>query len=144
MTLLHRRSRRAAFTLFEILIVVALIALLAGVAITNVDRIFGQNQESIARIFVNETLKVPLTQYKIHMGSFPSTEEGLQALLTPPAARADRWRGPYLDTPGNRLPLDPWGNPYQYRYPGVRNQDKPDIWSWGPDGRESDDDIGNW
>jgi general secretion pathway protein G len=144
MTLSLRRSRRAAFTLFEILIVVALIALLAGVAITNVDRIFGQNQESIARIFVNETLKVPLTQYKIHMGSFPTTEEGLQALLTPPANRADRWRGPYLDTPGNRLPLDPWGNPYQYRYPGTRNQDKPDIWSWGPDGRESDDDIGNW
>lgn len=129
-------------TLIEILIVLALVALLAGTVIFNVDKIFGQNQEAIARLFANESLKVPLSTYKIHMGSYPSTEEGLQALITPPANRADRWKGPYLEA--RTLPLDPWNNPYQYRYPGTKNPDRFDVWSFGPDGRESADDIGNW
>jgi len=129
-------------TLIEILIVLALVALLAGTVIFNVDKIFGQNQEAIARLFVGESLKVPLSTYKIQMGSYPTTEEGLQALITPPANRADRWKGPYLES--KAIPTDPWGNPYQYRYPGTRNPEKFDVWSWGPDGRESADDIGNW
>lgn len=129
-------------TLIEILIVLALIALLAGTVIFNVDKIFGQNQETIARFFVGETLKVPLATYKIHMGSYPTTEEGLQALITAPANRADRWKGSYIES--RSVPQDPWGNPYQYRYPGTKNTDRFDLWSWGPDGRESADDIGNW
>jgi general secretion pathway protein G len=137
-----RRNARAGMTLIEILIVLALVALLAGTVIFNVDKIFGQNQEAIARLFVNESLKVPLSTYKIHMGSYPSTEEGLQSLITPPANRADRWKGPYLEA--RTVPLDPWNNPYQYRYPGTKNPDRFDVWSHGPDGRESADDIGNW
>ncbi len=140
----RRRNPRAAFTLFEMLIVIALIALLAGVAITNVDKIFGQNQETIARIFVSDTMKAPLTSYKIHMGSYPSTAQGLQALLTSPDGSGERWKGPYLDTSGNKLPVDPWQNPYQYRYPGTKNPGKYDLFSYGPDGVESADDIGNW
>jgi len=140
----QRRLARAGFTLFEMLIVIALIALLAGVAITNVDKIFGQNQETIARIFVNDTMKAPLTSYRIHMGSYPTTAQGLQALLTPPEGSSGKWKGPYLDTPGNKLPEDPWGRPYQYRYPGTKNPDRYDLFSLGPDGVESDDDIGNW
>ena len=138
-------SRRAAFTLFEILIVVALIALLAGVAITNADKIFSQNQEQIARIFVGQSLEVPLTSYKIALGSYPTTEEGLQVLLTPPATGADRWRGPYIKSNGGKLPVDPWGTPYQYRFPGSHNTSGYDIWSMGPDKRDGTaDDIGNW
>lgn len=137
-----RRRPRAGMTLIEILIVLALVALLAGTVIFNVDKIFGQNQEAIARLFVGESLKVPLSTYKIQMGSYPTTEEGLQALITPPANRAERWKGPYLES--KSIPTDPWGNPYQYRYPGTRNPEKFDVWSWGPDGRESADDIGNW
>lgn len=129
-------------TLIEILIVLALVALLAGTVIFNVDKIFGQNQEAIARLFANESLKVPLSTYKIHIGSYPSTEEGLQALITAPANRSERWKGPYLES--RSLPLDPWNNPYQYRYPGTKNADRYDVWSMGPDGRESADDIGNW
>ena len=128
-------------TLIEILIVLALIALLAGTVIMNVDKIFGQSQESIAKITIGN-FKVPLSTYKYHMGSYPSTEEGLQALITPPGTRADRWKGPYLD--GKTIPEDPWGHPFQYRYPGTHNPDKFDVWSWGPDGHESADDIGNW
>jgi general secretion pathway protein G len=139
------RARRAAFTLFEILIVVALIALLAGVAVMNADKIFGQNQEQIARIFVKQSLDVPLTSYKIAMGGYPTTEEGIQALVTAPGTNAERWRGPYIKTDGGKLPADPWGTPYLYRYPGTHNTDRYDVWSAGPDRKEGTaDDIGNW
>ena len=139
------RARRAAFTLFEILIVVALIALLAGVAVMNADKIFGQNQEQIARIFVKQSLDVPMTSYKIAMGGYPTTEEGIQALVTAPGSNAERWRGPYIKTDGGKLPTDPWGTPYLYRYPGTHNTDRYDVWSAGPDRKEGTaDDIGNW
>jgi general secretion pathway protein G len=139
------RARRAAFTLFEILIVVALIALLAGVAVMNADKIFGQNQEQIARIFVKQSLDVPLTSYKIALGGYPTTEEGIQALVTAPGSNAERWRGPYIKTDGGKLPTDPWGTPYLYRYPGTHNTDRYDVWSAGPDRKEGTaDDIGNW
>jgi general secretion pathway protein G len=137
-----RPKARSGMTLIEILIVLILISLLAGTVIFNVTKTLEGNTESITKLFVNETVKVPLVTYRIHMGSYPSTEEGLQALITPPANRADRWKGPYIEN--RTVPLDPWGNPYQYRYPGTKNTDKYDLWSWGPDGRESADDIGNW
>lgn len=138
------RSRRAAFTLFEILLVVALLGLLATVAIVNVDRLFQSSSEDITRTFVTTSMKAPLTTYRYHMGTYPSTAEGLQALLTAPGSAGDRWKGPYLDTPGNQLPVDPWRHPYQYRYPGTKNPGKYDLFSFGPDGVESGDDIGNW
>ena len=136
------RARRSAFTLFEILIVVALIALLAGVAVVNADKIFGQSQESIAGIVIKE-MKIPLGAYKIAMGGFPTTEEGLQALVTAPGGDSGRWRGPYLED--KKVPVDPWGTAYFYRCPGTHNTDRYDIWSAGPDRKEGTaDDIGNW
>ena len=141
---LRKHSRRAAFTLFEILIVIALIALLAGVAITNVGKIFGGSQEQITQLFVNDAMKAPLTSYRIHVGSYPSTEQGIQALLTAPEGTGDRWKGPYIDTKGGELPIDPWGTPYRYRHPGTRKTDSYDLFSYGPDRQESSDDIGNW
>ncbi len=146
-SLRHRRLRalRQGFTLLEILVVLAIIGLLVGLAVKNVDRIFGDSQASVAKIFVNDSIKTSLVRYRIDMGDFPSTAEGLEALVTPPAARADRWRGPYIDAPGGRIPLDPWGEPYVYRYPGVHNRGGYDIFSKGPDRIEgTPDDIGNW
>lgn len=137
-----RRKARAGFSLIEILIVLILISLLAGTVIYNITGTLGRNTEAITKLFVTESVKVPLVSYRIHMGSYPSTEEGLQALITPPSSRADRWKGPYLEA--KTVPIDPWGNPYQYRYPGTHNPDSYDLWSWGPDGHESADDIGNW
>lgn len=134
-----------AFTLVEILVVVAIIGLLAGLFFTNTDKIFGQSQEMIARIFVRDSFKTALVRYKIDLGDYPSTTEGLAALLTAPSSGADRWRGPYAEVSGTQLPPDPWGEPYQYRYPGTHNKVGYDLFSKGPDKTEGTaDDIGNW
>jgi general secretion pathway protein G len=149
MTLPHHPSverpkvhHKNAFTLLEILVALAIIGLLVGLAVVNLDKIFGGAQVQTAEMFVKQTMKVPLTSYRMHMGDYPTTQEGLQALLNPPAGRADRWRGPYVE--GGKIPLDPWQRPYQYRYPGTHNKSGYDLFSFGPDGQESDDDVRNW
>ncbi|GAB1487859.1 type II secretion system major pseudopilin GspG [Opitutaceae bacterium] len=140
-----RRARRSAFTLLEILVVLAIMGLLVGLAVTKVGGIFGGKQEDVARIFVQSSLKTPLTAYRLDLGDYPTTSEGIAALLSAPANRADRWRGPYIEAPGGRVPTDPWGEPYVYRYPGVKNKSSYDVFSKGPDRREDTaDDIGNW
>lgn len=139
------RTSTRAFTLLEILVVLAIIGLLVGLAVSKVGNIFGAKQEDIARLFVNSSVKTPLTAYRIDMGGYPSTTEGLQALVTAPQGKADTWKGAYIDTPGGKLPMDPWQEPYQYRYPGVKNKDSYDLYSKGPDKTEgTPDDIGNW
>lgn len=133
---------RKAFTILEVLVVLFILGMLITVLFRNSEKIIGQGSESVAKIFVNESVRVPLFSYRSNMGSYPTTEQGLQALITPPANNADKWRGPYFE--GGKLPLDPWGQPYQYRRPGTKNPDGYDVFSFGPDGVESDDDIGNW
>jgi general secretion pathway protein G len=137
------RSSKRGFSLIEILIVIALIAVIATLAIGNIGKIFGGQQEKVASIFVNQTVKLGFTAYKIDVGSYPNTEEGIGALAKAPAGKETRWKGPYID----KLPADPWGNAYQYRFPGSKNINGSsgyDIWSLGEDGTESADDIGNW
>ena len=135
----------AGFTLLEILVVLAIIGLLASLAISGTDRIFGKSQEAIAKVFVRDAMKTGLVRYRIDLGGYPSTAEGLQALITAPGNKADLWRGPYIDAAGGRVPVDPWNEPYQYRFPGVKNKDGYDLFSKGPDKTEgTDDDIGNW
>jgi general secretion pathway protein G len=130
-----------AFTLIEIMIVVAIIGLLAGLLFNNVEGIFGRSQESLAKVFVHDSFRTTLVRYKIDMGDYPSTAEGLAALLAAPANAGDRWRGPYAD----KLPVDPWGEAYQYRYPGTHNKSSYDLFSKGVDKTEGTaDDIGNW
>jgi general secretion pathway protein G len=139
----RRRSRSTGFTLLEILVVLAIIGLLAGLAITNVDKIFGGAQDTTAKLFATQTMKTSLTRYRIDMGSYPTTAEGLQALVAPPSARAERWNGPYVEN--GKMPKDPWDEPYQYEYPGKRNKDGYDLWSKGKDKQSgTSDDIGNW
>lgn len=138
-------SKISAFTLLEILVTLAIIGLLAGLAISNSDKIFGQSQEAVARVFVRDALKTSLVRYRIDLGDYPTTSEGIAALITAPSGKAERWRGPYIDVPGGKVPTDPWGEPYRYRYPGTKNKGGFDLYSVGPDKNDgSEDDIGNW
>lgn len=130
---------QSGFSLMEILIVLALIAMLAGLVIANLDKIFGGGQEKVAAIWVKQ-IDTPLMAYRIQIGSYPSTEEGLQALVTAPVGKEKLWKGPYIKA----LPMDPWGHPYQYRFPGTKNPSSFDVWSLGPKGVEGEGNIGNW
>ncbi len=135
-------SSRRGFTLIEIMLVIGLMVLLVGLVVTNVDNLFGSNQAELVRFKVKESFKTPLTSYRIHMGSFPTTQQGLKALIQRPENDGGRWRGPYIEGPENLV--DPWGRELQYRYPGTRNAMSYDLFSLGPDGTESGDDITNW
>jgi general secretion pathway protein G len=140
-----RRDRRSAFTLLEIMIALAILGMLVAVLITNVGKSLDTAKVGTAKVFVQDSMKTPLLTYKIQIGNYPTTEQGLQALVAAPPTVADRWAGPYVDLTGGKLPLDPWNNPYQYAYPGVHNKDGYDLWSMGPNGKSGDeDDIGNW
>jgi general secretion pathway protein G len=134
------QQRRRGFTLIEILFVIGLIALLATVVITNFDSIFGGQRENVARLWVTRTIQAPLTAFRMDTGTYPTTEQGLQALRRAPAGTEGRWRGPYVE----EIPLDPWNNPYQYRYPGVRNPNRYDVWSTAGDPSNEGSWIGNW
>ena len=139
------RRLRKGFTLLEILITIAIMALLVGVVVQNLDKFFGQGQEGAAKIFVRNSLEAPLLSYRRDLGDYPSTEEGIKALIKAPEGKSDQWKGPYIKVPGGNAPNDPWGNPYQYRYPGTHNTDSYDLFSMGRDKQpDTPDDIGNW
>ncbi len=132
----------SAFTLLEIIVVIGILSILATLVISNLGKSLENSRISVTKLFVGESMKTALTTYKIQMGDYPSTEEGLAALATAPASKADRWQGPYIE---GKLPQDPWGHPYQYRNPGTKNKGSFDLWSMGPDGVDgTEDDIGNW
>lgn len=129
------------FTIIELVLVIALLGLLAGFVIVKLGGVLGDAEVKAAEFQVNQTFKGPLLKYRIDMGSYPTTEQGLEALMKAPAERQHLWKGPYVDS----IPLDPWKTPYDYRFPGVQNPDAYDIRSAGPDTiLNTEDDIGNW
>ncbi len=146
-TSMTRRStsrKRQAFTLLELMIVLVILVLLAAVAGRRLLRTQKKAEINIAKTQISQ-LESALEDYVFDVRSYPSSEDGLQALVEAPSDDkvADKWDGPYLED--TTLPLDPWGNPYEYEYPPTKNAEKPDIWSIGPDGEpDTSDDIGNW
>lgn len=136
------RHTAAGFTLLELLVVVAIIGLLAAYVGPKYFSQIGKSEQSVARSQV-EAFNRALGAYRLDVGSFPSSEEGLAGLLTKPAS-AIKWHGPYLE---KAVPPDPWGRPYQYRSPGANGSDY-DIVSHGKDGQPGGDgdaaDIGNY
>ena len=143
---LRQRRLTPGFTLTEILIAIALIVIIVTVAVTNLNGVLDSGKVSAAQLFVSQEIDAAMMQYKIHMGHYPSTENGIQALITCPTNEpAASWHGPYIKN--DSVPLDPWKVPYQYSYPSTHNQTggKYDCWSAGPDGQSGTaDDIGNW
>ena len=124
-----------------VLVVCGVVALSLAVTAYDGTRRRAYNNAAKVQIALFEDM---LALYKMNVRSLPTADQGLEALRTAPAdlADPDRWDGPYLATP---VPLDPWGNRYQYESPGRHNPDSCDIWSFGPDGLDrTEDDIGNW
>jgi general secretion pathway protein G len=136
----NRKSKTEnAFTLVEMMLVVVIIGILAALVI---PKLAGQSERArvtAAQADINGGIKSALGQYEVDNGFYPKS---LQDLIVQPSD-AKNWHGPYFDPP--KLPVDPWGNPYVYYYPGKHNQGSYDLLSAGPDGKEgTDDDIVNW
>jgi len=139
-----RRAKSAGFTLIEIMVVVVIMGILASLV---VPKLIGSTEEArikAARVDIANIVQ-SLNLYKLHNSRYPTTEQGLQALVTKPTSgpEAKNWQqGGYLP----KVPKDPWGNPYQYLYPGLKGE--MDVFSYGADGQPggtgNDADIGQW
>jgi general secretion pathway protein G len=135
------RTKQAGFTLLELLVVMVIIGLLAGFVAPRFFSQIGKSEVKTARAQI-DALEKALDQYRIDTQHYPSSEQGLAALAQAPQGET-KWQGPYLR---KAVPNDPWGNAYQYRYPGEHGEY--DIFSLGNDGKPGGageaEDIGNW
>lgn len=134
-------SSHRGFTLLELLVVILIIGLLTGIVAPRFMSQIGRSESTAARAQIDAFDKA-VQAFRIDMGRYPSTGEGLRALVTAPGGDS-RWRGPYLK---GEVPPDPWGMPYQYRHPGASGKDY-DLVSYGRDralgGSGDDADISN-
>ena len=135
-----RRVR--GFTLIELLVVLVILGLLAGLVGPQVMKYLGGANTKTAKLQI-EDFSTALDAFRLDMGRYPTTNEGLQTLVIQPSG-ANRWNGPYLRK--NTVPKDPWGNDYQYRAPGQHGAF--DLYSLGADGAEGGDgenqDVVSW
>ncbi|WP_374355818.1 type II secretion system major pseudopilin GspG [Chitinimonas sp.] len=145
LTRLHRPAKSAGFTLIELLIVMVILGLLAALV---GPKLFGHVDK--AKIGTTTTqmgnIATALDAFRLDVGRYPTTEEGLAVLRSAPAddaPGASRWHGPYLKS----TPKDAWGQDFHYAYPSTHGSDY-DLSSWGADGKEggegNDADINNW
>lgn len=130
-----RSYSRSGFTLIELLLVLVILAVLAALVIPKFTGRSQQARETAATTDISR-ISTSIAAFEIDTGRFPTTEEGIGALITQPAGVSNWHQG--LE----KMPVDPWGNPYQYRYPGQDNPNSFDLFSFGADGREgTDDDV---
>ena len=126
-------AHQEGFTLIELLVVLAILALLAGVVGPRVIDYFSRSKADIARLQIDQ-LGSSLDLFRLDVGRYPSTQEGLAALVARPGS-APQWRGPYLK--GANVPADPWGRPFQYRSPGGEGRPY-DLFSLGEAGNQAE------
>lgn len=128
----QKTGREAGFTLVELLVVLAILGFIMAIAAPQVMKYLGGAQEDAARIQV-ERLSGVVDLYRLDVGRYPTQDEGLNALVQRPSD-VQGWNGPYLRNPTSLV--DPWGNPYQYRFPAENGEFV--IYSLGADGLEGD------
>ena len=135
-------NRNGGFTLLELLVVLGIIAMLAGIVGPQVMKHLGASKTKTAKVQI-EDLASALDMYKLDEGSYPTQQQGLAALIEKPAD-SRRWNGPYLRK--EKIPVDPWQQEYHYTYPGQHG--KFDIYSYGADEKEGgegeDQDVNSW
>jgi general secretion pathway protein G len=138
----HQRHKPTGFTLIELLVVLMILGLLAGLVGPRVLKQLGGAKSDTAQLQIAE-FSSGLDLFYVEVGRYPTTEEGLEALVDEPAG-VENWNGPYLKK--NELPKDPWGQSYHYRNPGEHNDF--DLYSLGRDnvdgGDDEDMDVVNW
>jgi general secretion pathway protein G len=136
------KRARAGVTLIELMVVVTIIALFAALVGPALFKNVGKGRITAAKSQI-ENFMTALGTYKLDVGSFPTTEQGLQSLRVKPGD-ANNWNGPYMP---KDVPLDPWGHPYVYKYPGEHG-DEPDVICYGGDGQPGGEgenaDIVSW
>ena len=136
-----QKHQQTGFTLLELLVVMVIIGLLAGYVAPRYFAQVGKSEVKVARAQI-DALDKALETYRLDVGRYPTTEQGLAALNAAPSGVA-KWQGPYLK---KAVPPDPWGKPYFYKQPGDHGDF--DIYSYGrdskPGGDNEDADIGNW
>lgn len=135
-----RGRGRAGYTLVEIMLVLAIIAVLLGAGIYKLVGNLDAAKETRVEADI-QTISTQLKTYEMTNLFLPTTEQGLQALVTEPTGdpKPRRWRQ-LMES----VPLDPWGMPYNYRNPGIKNPNGFDLYSYGPERKEGDKEIGNW
>ena len=135
--------KRRGFTLIELMLVVIIIGTLAALVVPRLAGRAEQARITAVKADILSNIPLALDLYEMDNGVFPSTQQGLEALIENPTTLplAKNWNGPYL----KKKPVDPWGSQYRYISPGVHNTEDYDLFSVGKDGSEGgNDDIGNW
>lgn len=137
-----RHCSDRGFTLIELLLVMVILTVLAAVVVPKFTKRSEQARITAANTDISN-LEVALDAFEVDMGRYPTSTEGLKALVEQPTSTTTvKWKGPYIK---RGIPSDPWGNQYIYTIPGKHNTSGYDLFSYGPDGKEGgSDDIDNW
>lgn len=135
-----RRRLERGFSLIELTVVLVILGLIVGIVAPNIWRRLNQGKVTTAKAQI-EQISSSIASFTTDMGRFPTSDEGLKALIDAPEG-SELWAGPYLNK--RIIPKDPWNNDYIYRYPGTHNNEF-DLFSKGADAQEgTEDDIANW